>query len=375
MKRLKKREAYIPWSQIPANTDWPILGKRCSLFCVDILTVPFSIFCAILVLLTWVSLQTVKKRERRRRRRVFRAPSARSGRASTYRTIDGDIIQSQNQSHARVSRQLSSFYPSERDYYADEEATPLYRLGKLRQYSVKEVSDRYANPSEKLESTEYPSAKTRQNRATNSATTNRTINPQPARYKILKTPQPRSQSPSPSPNPSTSTSPSTQSSSTQSSDTKAQRPSFPANASQFFSLNASEKHYYYPNNDLPLRERRNTSTSFPPTRQRYVHYEDDKDWADDERTPRLCMALTATGKQCSRRVSLVTPLSGSMVEALVSPLCFQHRHVRKWVRGSHGRDPPVEESLSSAVEGDGLPEDESKRRLVRFFDEDEDDEY
>ncbi|KAF7895320.1 hypothetical protein EAF00_007134 [Botryotinia globosa] len=374
---VEKREAYIPWSQIPANTDWPTLGKRCSLFCVDILTVPFSIFCTTLILLTLISLQTVKKHGRRRRRRVFRPPSARASRASTYRTIDGDISQSQNQSHTRVLRQQSSFNPSERDYYADEEAeaTPLYRLRKPRKYSVKEVSDRYTNPSDKSASTEYPSVITRQSRATNSATTNPTINPQPARHKIPKIPQPPSPSPSPSLNPSTSTSSSTQSSSTQPSNLKAQRPSSPANASQFFSLNASEKHYYYPNNDLPLRERRNTSTSFPPTRQRYVHYEDDKDWADDERTPRLCLALTATGKQCSRRVSMVAPLSGTTVEALVSPLCFQHRHVRKWVRGAHGRDPPVEESLSSAVEGDELPEEESRRRLVQFFDEDEDDEY
>ncbi|THV45616.1 hypothetical protein BGAL_0468g00040 [Botrytis galanthina] len=371
---VEKREAYIPWSQIPANTDWPTLGKRCSLFCVDILTVPFSIFCTILIILTLINLRTFKKQKRKQRRRVFRPPSARSSRPLTYRKIDGDVSQSQNQSHSRVSRRQSSFYPSERDYYADEEATPLYRLEKPRKYSVKEVSNRYTNPSDKSESTRYPRAITTQRRATNSAITNPTVIPPPTRHKILKMPQPPTPSPSPSPNPSSSTSSSSQSSSTQSSNPKVQRPSSPANASQFFSLNPSEKHYYYPNNDLPLRERRNTSTSFPPTRQRYVHYEDEKDWADDEHTPRLCMALTATGKQCSRRVSLVTPLSGSTVEALVSPLCFQHRHVRKWVRGAHERGSPVEESLSS-VERDRLPEEESRRPLVRFLDEDEDDEY
>ncbi|TGO84924.1 hypothetical protein BPOR_0450g00040 [Botrytis porri] len=365
---IEKREPYIPWSQIPANTDWPTLGKQCTLFCVDILTVPFGIFCIIFFLLTLLSFQTVKKPKRERRRPVFRAPSARSSREPTYRTIDGDIAQSQNQSHTRAWRRQSYSYPSERYYYADEEFTLLYRLGKPQNYSVKEVSSRYTNPSDKSNSTRYPTVTTRQGRATNSATTNSTDDSIPTRNKSLKEPQPRSQSQSSSPSSSTS-----RSSSTQSSDTKAQRSPIPANASQFFSLNPSERHYYYPNADLPLRERHNTSTSYPPIRQRYVHYEDEKDWADDERTPRLCMALTATGKQCSRRVSLVTPLSGSTVEALVSPLCYQHRHVRKWVREAKERDPPAEESVSS-VGRDGLPEEESRRSSVRFLDEDEDDE-
>ncbi|TGO54749.1 hypothetical protein BCON_0102g00040 [Botryotinia convoluta] len=368
---VEKREAYISWSQIPANTDWSTLGKRCSLFCVDILIAPFSIVCIIFILLVLVSLQTIKKPERRRRRPVFRPPSARCSRASTYRTIDGDIAQSQNQSQTRALQRKSSSYPSERDYYADEEFTPLYRLGKLQSYSVEEVSSRYINPSDKSKSTRYPSVITRQGRDTNSATTNPTTNSTSRRNKDSKEPQPRSPSPCPSPSSSTSTS----SSSTPSFTPKAQRPPSPTNASKFLSLNPSEKHYYYPNNDLPLRERRNISTSYPSTRQRYVHYEDEKDWADDERTPRLCMALTATGKQCSRRVSLVTPLSGSTVEALVSPLCFQHRHVRKWVRRASERGPPVEESVSS-VERDRLPEEESRRPSVRALDDDEeDDEY
>ncbi|KAF7884285.1 uncharacterized protein EAF02_004621 [Botrytis sinoallii] len=367
---VEKREPYIPWSQIPANTDWPTLGKRCSLFCVDILTVPFSIFSIILILLILVSFQTTKKPKRKRRRPVFRAPSARSSRASTYRTIDGDVARSQNQARTRASQRPNSFYSSDGDYYADEDSTSLYRLGKPQKYSVKEVSSRYTNPSDKSESTRYPSTITKQSRATSSTTDNLTTNPPPIQHKRLKVPQ--SRSPSTSPNSSSSTS---LSSSTSSSNPKPQRPPSPTNASQFFSLNPSEKHYYYPNNDLPLRERRNTSTTFPPTRQRYVHYEDEKDWADDERTPRLCMALTATGKQCSRRVSLVTPLSGSTVEALVSPLCYQHRHVRKWVRAAHERGPPVEESVSS-VERDRLPEEESRRPSVRFLDDDEeDDEY
>ncbi|KAF7951379.1 hypothetical protein EAE96_006694 [Botrytis aclada] len=360
---VEKREAYIPWSQIPANTDWPTLGNRCSLFCGDILIVPFSIFCIIYILLIWVSLQTIKK-PKRRRRPVFQPSSVTSTRASTYRTTEDNIARSRKKYQPRASQRQSTRYSSERDYYADEEITPLYRLGKPQNYSLKEVSSRYTNPSDKSNPTQYPSATTSQSRATKSATTNPTMN----RHKGPNDPQPRS--PSPTPSSSTSTS-SSSSSSTQSSTLRAQRPPSPANASQFFSLNPSEKHYYYPNHDLPLRERRKTSTAYPPTRQRYVHYEDEKDWADDERTPHLCMALTATGKQCSRRVSLVSPLSGSTVDALVSPLCFQHRHVRKWVRGAHEREPPEEESVAS-VERVSLPEEESKRLSVRFFDEDED---
>ena len=72
---------------------------------------------------------------------------------------------------------------------------------------------------------------------------------------------------------------------------------------------------------------------------------------------------------------MATPLSGSTVDALVSPLCFQHRHVRKWVKGASERDPPLEESVSS-VEVERLPEEQRRRSSVRFLDDDgSDDEY
>ncbi|KAM0126789.1 hypothetical protein ACHAO1_009877 [Botrytis cinerea] len=362
---VKSKEAYIPWSQIPANTDWPTLGNRCQLFCGDILIAPVSIVFLINILLLLVSLQTIKKSESQQLPVVWR-PSAMYSPASTHPTIEDSIAQSQQQPETRASHRKSPFYPSERDYYADEEFTPSYSQENPQSYSVKEVSSRYTIPSKKSKPTRVSSVTTRHGRATNSATTTPNTN----RHKVPKKPRPRS--PSPSPSSSTSISSTTQLSKT---NTKAKQPPSPANASQFFSLNPSEKHYYYSNHDLPLRERRNTSTTYPPTRQRYVHYEDEKDWADDERTPRLCMALTATGKPCARRVSMATPLSGSTVDALVSPLCFQHRHVRKWVKGASERGPPLEESVSS-VEVERLPEEQRRRSSVRFLDDDgSDDEY
>ncbi|RAL60366.1 hypothetical protein DID88_000142 [Monilinia fructigena] len=114
--------------------------------------------------------------------------------------------------------------------------------------------------------------------------------------------------------------------------------------SQLLSLRSSERHWYYSDpdrgstHDLPLRERRRPSAPPEQLRPRFVHYEDEG-YADDERTPKLCMAITATGKPCQRRVSMSSPLTGSTISGLVSPLCFQHRNLRKWIRRNNDQEP------------------------------------
>ncbi|KAJ8070743.1 hypothetical protein OCU04_001113 [Sclerotinia nivalis] len=343
---VSRKEAYIPWSQIPANTDWPTIGYACELFCPDILILPFILYIIVLYLFLFICLSILRKLSRQLSL-AFWPPSAISSPTSADLLVDDIMTRSQRESQSSAARPQSSSCLSERDYYADGEATSMYSSDKLSQtqcYNAVASQCRSTNPSNRALSTQHYSAKETQTPYTNPS--DRSLSTQ---YNTAKDSQTRS------------TNPADKSSPTRFFSAEVQPPGSPVNPSQLLSLKSSERHWYYSDkdgaHDLPLRERRKPSAPYEPLRPRFVHYEDEQH-ADDERTPRLCMALTATGKPCQRRVSTVTPLTGSTVSGLVSPLCFQHRHIRKWIRNVSDQDPTTPGRSSLA----GKSPDSDRRR-------------
>ncbi|CAD6447087.1 84eb23df-4d1b-4345-a1a4-d3d898bca6b4-CDS [Sclerotinia trifoliorum] len=338
---VSRKEAYTPWSQIPANTDWPTIGYACELFCPDILILPFTLYIIVLYLLLSICLSILRKLSRQLSL-AFWPPSAISSPTLDDSLVDDIMTRSQRESQSSAVGPQSSSDISERDYYADGEATSRYSSDKLSQtqfYDSVASQSRPTNPLGRALSTHNYSAE-----ETQTPYTNLPDQSLPTRDYTASNSHTRS------------TNPTDISSPTQFFSAAAQPAGSPANPSQLLSLKSSEKHWYYSDkdgvHDLPLRERRNPLAPYEPLRPRFVHYEDEQ-YADDERTPRPCMALTATGKPCQRRVSMVTPLTGSTVSGLVSPLCFQHRHIRRWIRNISGQDPstPGKSSLVGNLPG------------------------
>ncbi|KAF7868556.1 hypothetical protein EAF04_005087 [Stromatinia cepivora] len=377
---VSRKEAYIPWSQIPANTDWLTIGYGCELFCPDILILPFILYIIVLYLCLLICSSILKKLFTQLPP-AFWPPSAISSPTSADSLVDDIMTRSQRESQSSAARPQSSSYLSEQDYYADGEATSRYSSDKLSQTQyynavasasqcrstnpphrslstqhsgMKETQNRSTNPSDKSLSTQYYTAKESQTPSTNPS--DKSLSTQ---YYTAKESQTRS------------TNPTDKSSPTRFFSAEVQPPGSPVNPSQLLSLKSSERHWYYSDkdgaHDLPLRERRQPTAPYEPLRPRFVHYEDEQH-ADDERTPRLCMALTATGKPCQRRVSMVTPLTGSTVSGLVSPLCFQHRHIRKWIRNVSDQDLPTPGRSSFVGK---LLESDRRRSLGRLRFEDE----
>ncbi|APA06213.1 predicted protein [Sclerotinia sclerotiorum 1980 UF-70] len=322
-----RKEAYTPWSQIPANTDWPTIGYACELFCPDILILPFILYIIVLCLLLYICLSILRKLSRQISL-AFWPPSAISSPTQVESLVVDLMTRSQREPQSSAAGPQSPSYISERDYYVDGEATSRYSSDKLSQtqcYNSVELRRRPINPPNRALST--------QNYSTEETQTPY-INPSDESLPTQDYTAKDSQA-----GPANSTD---KSSPTQFFSAEAQPVGSPVNPSQLLSLRSSERPWYYSDkdgaNDLPLRERRRPTAPYEPLRPRFVHYEDEQ-YADDERTPRLCMALTATKKPCQRRVSMVTPLTGSTVSGLVSPLCFQHRHVRRWIRNHSDQDP------------------------------------
>ncbi|ESZ99172.1 hypothetical protein SBOR_0456 [Sclerotinia borealis F-4128] len=318
--KIMKKEAFIPWSQIPSNTDWgPTLGYACELFCPDILIVPIMIILIIFYLFLFICVRIFRYLTRSPTP-AFWPESAISTPTLADPLMDDIMTRSRRASHASAPRRQGSSSPSEQDYYADEEIYPgdtssqpqFHTAVTSRRRSPTIPSDK-SSPTQQFHSAVETPGRSSTNPSNKSST---------QFYSAVAT-QGRS-----------ATNPSERSPTTQSNRAGAEPQQEPMNPSQLLSLTSSERHYYYSDkNDLPLRERRDPSVIPEPLCPRFVHYEDE-DYADDEFSPRLCVALTATGKPCQRRVSIVTPLSGSTVDGLVSPLCFQHRNIRKWVRSN-----------------------------------------
>lgn len=277
----------MAWSEIPSNTNWATLGRRSELFCPDILLLPLTLTMIILLLFVAISIKVF--------RYFFRAatPVFWPSSAISTPTLAGPLIadavtHSQRGSQGSASERRSSSNPPEREYEADTETTSRYTSDPSTHmyFSAMATSGQSRPPTSRSSQKSSPPRKF----PTESSSRKSALNP-----------------------------------------------------SQLLSLDSSEKHWYYPSekseaNDLPLRDRRRPPNIPEPLRPRYVHYEDEE-WADDEESPRYCTAQTATGKPCQRKVSITTPLSGSTVSGLISPLCFQHRNLRQWVREYDDREP------------------------------------
>ncbi|KAA8574631.1 hypothetical protein EYC84_003882 [Monilinia fructicola] len=345
-------EANLRWSEIPSLTDLQSFGERCELFCPDIILFigPFviSIFLSILstilllcvVILRWFIMPNSF---------TFWPESAITSHWED-RLPDVIITQSRRKPPVKPSQQEGSSQPTDEGYYADEEITtrdtsePQHTSEPQYASEPQHTSD--TGPQSQFYSavaTADPSTRPSVGTLGRSTESSAIVGTQNRSVRSLE-----------------------KSSPTQyySADSEAQESA--VHPSQLLSLRSSERHWYYsdPNRDsaqdLPLRERRKPFAPPEKLRPRYVHY-DDEDYADDERTPRLCAAITASGKPCQRRVSMTSPLTGSTISGLVSPLCFQHRNLRTWIRKNNDQEPLTPGRTPSAANSPVL----EKRKLSR----------
>ncbi|QSZ33664.1 hypothetical protein DSL72_005232 [Monilinia vaccinii-corymbosi] len=317
-----KEDYTIPWSGIESNTDWPLSANFGEVFCPDILLLPLAITMASLFIYARLVIK-ILRRSPAPTRPVFWPPSAITSPHSEDSFLDGIMTQSQRQSQARSPQRRSRPTPSEQESYTDDEVTPQHSSKKSPQKPIYNAS-----------------AVAKMSRSTNPPAETRNKPAEPSHVRVGTKGR--------------SANPSEKSSPTHYHDADSQRQPSPPHPWQLLSLSPSEKHWYYsdPGNDsahhLPLRERRRPLAAPEPLRTRYVHYEDE-DYADDgEQTPRTCAALTASGRPCQRRVSMTSPLSGPPIPGLGSPLCFQHRHVRKWIGRNNEQEPPTPGRTPSA---------------------------
>ncbi|KAB8301306.1 hypothetical protein EYC80_003187 [Monilinia laxa] len=308
------KEPNLRWSETWSNTNWKTLGEPCEVFCPDIKYLSLGIAILILIVILYLSFLlcvTILRWFMMPSRFNFWPESAINPRWGV--PLPDDIItQSRREPPARSFERESSTNSIDEGCYADKEIT------------TRNTPDTVPQPQfYSAVATVGPSTKPSVGTRSKSTGSSDIVRGQDSSAHTLE-----------------------KSSPTQYYSVDSQGRHSAMHPSQLLSLRSSERHWYYSDpdrestEDLPLRERRKPSAPPEQLRPRFVHYEDEG-YADDERTPRFCMADTATGKPCQRRVSMTSPLTGSTISGLVSPLCFQHRKLRTWIRKNKYQEPLV----------------------------------